>query len=109
MDMDNDFLQKVNLEELKNELHTDLEGVAKIADVSTQTVYKWNRDKNKGGCRPTFDAVVNLLRSGASVESLFGVEYKAATKCVEVPVKLSDQEIIDGLQRALAALSKKSQ
>lgn len=56
----------------------DINGLAELVNVDVQTVYRWAWDKNKKGNRPKFNAMVRLLQKGATVETLFGVEYTKA-------------------------------
>ena len=73
--MENEFLQKIDLDRLQKETGLSLQGIADLAEVSAQTIYRWSWDKSKQGNRPSFNAFVRLLQKGATVETLFGVEY----------------------------------
>ena len=39
-------------------------------------VYKWAKSQDENGSRPSYNALIKLLEEGASVETLFGVEYR---------------------------------
>lgn len=104
IDMANNFLHSVNLEMLEIETDCDIKQLSNAIGISPQTMYKWNRDKEDGGCRPTYDCIAKLIERGATTESLFGVEYKAGIKVVEKPV--SQEQIMDGVRKALADLGK---
>lgn len=53
----------------------DISGLAELVNVDAQTIYRWAWDKARKGNRPKFNAMVRLLQKGATVETLFGVEY----------------------------------
>lgn len=107
--IDNNFLSKVNLDALQQDLNMDMTAISNKIGVSTQTMYKWNRDKKKGGCRPTYDSIRTLIECGASIETLFGIEYKAGIKIVEKPIKLTALDISEVLAMASEALKKNPQ
>lgn len=92
--MENEFLQKINLERLQQETGLSLQGIADLADVSVQTVYRWSWEKGKQGNRPSFNAIVRLLEHGATVETLFGVDY-AKTHQSDKPEPAADRKPLD--------------
>ena len=50
--------------------------IAELAGISdSKNIGKWMQDKEKGGARPNYNALAKLLGKGATVETLFGVEY----------------------------------
>ena len=71
------FLHDIDVNSLKNELKMDVSDIAKLAEISENGVYKWSWDKFKNGTRPSYNAIVRLLQKGATVETLFGVDYAA--------------------------------
>lgn len=73
--LDNKYLQKVNLEALQKETGLTLAEIAELANIGPKVVYKW-RYLHKDGSRPDYNTIVRLLLKGATVETLFGVEYK---------------------------------
>lgn len=73
--MENEFLHKINVSKVLQETGLDINGIAELVNVDVQTVYRWAWDKKKKGNRPKFNAMVRLLQNGATVETLFGVEY----------------------------------
>lgn len=75
-----DFLHAIDVGALKSELKKDVPEIAKLADITENGVYKWAWEKSKDGTRPSYNALINLLRAGATVETLFGVEYKGPVK-----------------------------
>lgn len=73
INVENEFLHKVNLESLQKETGLSMQGIADLAEVCVQTVYRWAWDKSRQGNRPSYNAVVRLLEKGASTMTLFGV------------------------------------
>lgn len=95
--VENEFLHKVNLDALQKETDLSLQGIADLAEVSVQTVYRWAWDKAKQGNRPSFNALVKLLEKGASTSTLFGVENRQA------PAEMSaNKDFQEGVAKALA-------
>ena len=43
-------------------------------------VYNWSKDKSAYGTRPSYNDIIRLLQKGATVETLFGVDYKGPVK-----------------------------
>ena len=75
--MEKDFLHKIDLKALERETNLSLEEIARMSGISdAKNLGKWSQDKDKGGSRPNFNALVRLLESGACTETLFGVEYR---------------------------------
>ena len=72
---ENKYLQKVNLEALQKETGMTLAELANLAKIGPKVIYKW-RYMHKDSSRPDYNAIVRLFEKGASVETLFGVEYK---------------------------------
>lgn len=71
-----DYLHKIDVDKLAQELHVDVNGVALLAGIrEARNLGKWAQSKPNGS-RPSYNALVKLLRAGATVETLFGVEYK---------------------------------
>ena len=67
---------------------------------------KWAQSKPNGS-RPSYNALVKLLRAGATVETLFGVEYKpnaVQNSSVTPPAELAnDPAFQKGLQQSIDA------
>ena len=95
---ENKFLQKVNLDALQKETGMSLEELADLAEIGPKVIYKW-RYMHKDSSRPSYNAVVRLLQKGATVETLFGVEYKGRS----IPPEIAkDPEFIAGVEKAFA-------
>ena len=99
------FLGKVNLNNLKKEL-----GFKKVEDIGSfvklsnpKNAYNWGKEKDNHGTRPSYNAIVQMLQNGATVESLFGVEYnRGFTYPGDEPIKpitFTDEEVAGFLAR----------
>lgn len=78
--MENDFLHKISVEKLSKELNLSVDEIAVLAGIKhSKNLGKWAQSKPDGS-RPNYNALINLLRAGASVETLFGVDYKGPAK-----------------------------
>ena len=98
--MDNDFLHKIDLETLKKEVGLSIEEIGNLAQLKNpKGVYNWSKDKANNGTRPPYNAVIRLLQKGATVETLFGVEYRGRS----VPAEVSENpEFLAGVEHALS-------
>lgn len=94
--MENEFLHKINVSKVLEESGLDISGLAKLIDVDEQTIRRWAWEKQKNGNRPKFNAMVRLLQSGVTVETLFGVEYEKAHSLG----KLNTPKFLEGLDSA---------
>ena len=75
--MEKDFLHKISLESLQKELGMSIEDIGKYVNLKNpKGVYKWSKDSEDYGTRPSYNALIRLLQKGATVETLFGVEYE---------------------------------
>lgn len=75
--VDEEFLHNIDIEKLKKEVGLDIDGIGSLASLrNPKGVYKWAKSKENDGTRPQFNAIVKLLEKGATVETLFGVDYK---------------------------------
>lgn len=100
-----EFLHKIDLDKLSQETGLTMDQIASMAGIAeARNLKKWTHDKGKGGVRPVFNTMVKLIQSGATVETLFGVEYKAAVKVVERP--MSKDEFMKGVREALADIGR---
>ncbi|PBC75328.1 hypothetical protein SAMN02745108_02823 [Fibrobacter intestinalis] len=97
--------RKVNIKAVMSETGLTLEQLAELAEMrNSKAIYKWAYDREKNGIRPTYETLAKLLEAGASVESLFGVNYKAGEKIIEK--ELTPDDFMRGLKKALADLGK---
>lgn len=83
----------------------DLDELCKLINVDNQSVGRWNKPKSKAGNRPKYNAIVRLLQKGATVETLFGVDYAATHQPAPEPAE--NREPIDYQDpKFLAAIEK---
>ncbi|WP_405343600.1 hypothetical protein [Fibrobacter sp.] len=105
---ENKYLQKVNLETLQKETGLDMKGLADLAGIGPKVVYKWAY-LHKDSSRPDYNAIVRLLQKGATVETLFGVDYAATHKLAPEPVSAAPSpefikahpELLEGMREQL--------
>lgn len=106
--MDNEFLHKISLEILKKETNLTPEEIASLSGITdAKNLGKWSQDKERGGSRPNYNALVRLLEKGATTKTLFGVEQAPANTLREIPPHLEkilkNPEFIAGLEAAYNA------
>ena len=95
--VEKDFLHKIDLDSLQKEVKKDLDEIANLVHLKNpKGIYKWSKDQFDYGTRPSFNAIVRLLEHGATVETLFGVDY-AKTHPIKNPVP---SEFLEGLNGA---------
>jgi hypothetical protein len=71
-----EFLHIIDVNKVLCETGLDLDGLCKLVKLDSQTINRWGCKKSKNGNRPKYNAAIRLLRAGATVETLYGVEYK---------------------------------
>lgn len=96
-EVENKFLHAVNLDSLQKETGMDLKELANLAGIGPKVIYKWQY-MHKDSSRPDYNAVVRLLEKGATVETLFGVQYKGRSVPAEIS---SDPKFMEGVEQAL--------
>ena len=91
-----------------------MSGLSELLDIEEQTINRWKKDKAQNGNRPAFNAVVKMLRKGATVETLFGVDYakahqrdKAASTEERKPIDLDSPEFQAAVKSAIVDLKTK--
>lgn len=90
------YLQKVDLKKLSEETGLDYQGICNLVGIKeVKNLYKWTGMKMKGNGRPKYNAIVRLLEKGASVESLFGVKYKAGNSEAKEFKGVNSAEVLD--------------
>lgn len=107
--MDNEFLHKINLDALKKETNLSPDEIASLSGITdSKNLGKWSQDKERGGSRPNYNALVKLLEKGATTKTLFGVEqHPIGGGVMEIPPYLekilNHPEFIAGLDAAYKA------
>lgn len=102
--MENDFLHKISIEKLSKDTGLPVEEIAKLAGIAeARNLGKWAQEKPNGS-RPNYNAIVRLLQKGATVETLFGVDYAATHQPASVlPPEFvkANPEVIEGFREQL--------
>ena len=109
-DMANDFLHKIDLNALSAETGLSLEEIAKLVGISDpKNLSKWKQEKPDGS-RPKYNALIKLLKSGATVKTLFGVDYSERKKVYPniPPEFMESPEFKEGLYYQLMEGIKKN-
>ena len=63
-----DYLHKIDVDKLAQELHVDVNGVALLAGIREARNLGKLAQSKPNGARPSYNALVKLLRAGATVE-----------------------------------------
>ena len=106
-------MHKINLNALKNEVGIDsAEGIGNFLQMKNpKGVYNWAKDKSAYGSRPSYNDLVRLLEKGATVETLFGVEYnpKKPDATERKPIDFKDPKFLAMVKDALAEMKRDGQ
>ena len=104
-------MHKISIERLSKDTKLPVEDIARLAGISeARNLGKWAQEKPNGS-RPNYNAIVRLLRHGATVETLFGVDYDAlhpqaqansASEPDNTPIDYSDPKFQEGFEKTLA-------
>lgn len=104
LEVENDFLHRINIHDLVKETGKTLDELAKLAGIKeSRNLAKWSQSKEKGGSRPSFNAVVRLLSAGASTMTLFGVN---TNELIEGRSKLTNEDLSRAFRIAADILEK---
>ncbi|MBO7413996.1 MAG: hypothetical protein J6U20_10120 [Fibrobacter sp.] len=102
------FIARVDLDSLKKELgFSSIEEIGVFVNLSNpKGVYNWSKDQANHGTRPSYNAIVRMMRSGATSKSLFGVESSCHS---EEPqnIVITDDLVAEMMLRAGELLKKK--
>ena len=105
--MEDDFLHKINVDELSKELNLSVEDIAVLAGIKhSKNLGKWAQSKPDGS-RPNYNALIKLLRAGATTKTLFGVEYKGKPALQLPPEIANDPDFLAGQNQALKDIEAK--
>ena len=104
-----ELLHNIDLEALKKETNLSLDEIAVLSGISdSKNLGKWSQGKPNGS-RPNYNAIVRLLQKGATVETLFGVDYAATHQPAPEPVSAAPSpvflkahpELLEGMREQL--------
>lgn len=107
------FLHEINVDAVLKETGMDLDELCKLINVDNQSVGRWNKPKSKAGNRPKYNAIVRLLQAGATVETLFGVDYAAthqtapAAEPDNTPIDYQDPKFLEAVKKALLEIEER--
>lgn len=107
-----EYLHRVNMDNLVKELNLgSVEAVGAFVGLKNpKGAYYWAKDKASNGTRPSYNAVVKMLDNGATVETLFGVEYDKIHREFIVPSSIQDllnaPEFLAGMKKIIDKLKK---
>ena len=105
--MEDDFLHKINVDELSKELNLSVEDIAVLAGIKhSKNLGKWAQSKPDGS-RPNYNALIKLLRAGATTKTLFGVEYKGKPALQLPPEIANAPDFLAGQNQALKDIEAK--
>lgn len=97
-------MHKISIEKLSKDTGLPVEEIAKLAGIAeARNLGKWAQEKPNGS-RPNYNAIVRLLQKGATVETLFGVDYAATHQPASVlPPEFvkANPEVIEGIREQL--------
>ncbi len=111
--VDETFLHTIDLKTLSKELEMSTESIGRFLQMKNpKGVYNWSKDKSAYGTRPSYNDIIRLLQKGATVETLFGVDYKGPVKPPvlggQIPPELANNpEVAAGQQQALKDIEAK--
>lgn len=114
--MENDYLHKISIKKISEDTGLSAEEVAKLAGIKTaKNLGKWAQSK-PDGARPNYNAFVRLFQAGATVETLFGVDYKPKQTAPAVPspdsrepINFDDPKFQAAVKAALAEMKQNGQ
>jgi transcriptional regulator with XRE-family HTH domain len=113
--MKNDYLHKISVKELSKDMGLTADEIAKLAGIKTaRNLGKWAQSKPDGS-RPNYNAFISLLQNGATVETLFGVNYAEIHNYVpklplepdDSPMDYNDPKFIDALEKGLKIIEER--
>lgn len=101
-----EYKHLIDVRKLQEETGLSVPEISAKISVTKSVVYKWSWPKYDGGCRPSYNAIIELLKLGASTETLFGVSVVPIIQQKES--KISHKEILSSLREALSLLDDAS-
>lgn len=107
--IEENFLHEINVDAVLKETGMNLDELCKLINVDSQSVGRWNKPKAKAGNRPKYNAIVRLLRAGATTKTLFGVDTAASHQPAPEPVSAAPSpeflkahpELLEGMREQL--------
>ena len=105
--MEDDYLHKINIDQLSKELNLSLDEIAALAGIKhSKNLGKWAQSK-PDGARPNYNALIKLLGAGATTKTLFGIEQKHSFAPQLPPEIANDPDFLAGQNQALKDIEAK--
>lgn len=101
-----EYKHLIDIKKIQEETGLSVPEISEKISVTKSVIYKWSWPKYDGGCRPSYNAIIELLKLGASTETLFGVSVEQ--KVQQKEKKISHKEILSSLREALSLLDDAS-
>lgn len=107
------FLHAINVDDVLRETGLDIKGLCSLLNVGSQSISRWSESKEDAGNRPKYNSIIRLLLKGATVKTLFGVDYDAlhtqaqansASEPDNTPIDYSDPKFQEGFDKTLAVM-----
>ena len=111
--IEENFLHEINVDAVLKETGMNLDELCKLINVDSQSVGRWNKPKAKAGNRPKYNAIVRLLRAGATTKTLFGVDcaatHQPAPEPAEnrEPIDYQDPKFLAALEKGMALIEER--
>lgn len=98
-----ELLHNIDLEALEKETNLSLDEIAALSKIKDpKNLGKWSQGKPNGS-RPNYNAIVRLLRAGATTKTLFGVDAATHQPASVLPPEFvkANPEVIEGVREQL--------
>lgn len=108
-----ELLHNIDLEALEKETNLSLDEIAALSRIKDpKNLGKWSQGKPNGS-RPNYNAIVRLLRAGATTKTLFGVDsaatHQPALESAEnrEPIDYQDPKFLAALEKGMAIIEER--
>ena len=107
-----ELLHNIDLEALEKETNLSLDEIAALSRIKDpKNLGKWSQGKPNGS-RPNYNAIVRLLRAGATTKTLFGVDtatHQPAPEPAEnrEPIDYQDPKFLETVKKALLEIEER--
>ena len=94
-----EYLHCIDVDKVLQELGLDMNGLCDMLNIDYQTINRWSWTKQKKGNRPKYNAIIRMLQKGASVKTLFGIDYNERSP-------MGNNEFKEGMQLSQKPMTK---
>ena len=104
-----ELLHNIDLDALEKETNLSLDEIAALSRIKDpKNLGKWSQGKPNGS-RPNYNAIVRLLRAGATTKTLFGVDAATHQPALEhaenrEPIDYQDPKFLAALEKGMALI-----